>query len=285
MGGGTGRAGNPFFSFGFFGLQPVRGGETRPEQQRHRTNLEALRSDRRTLPLQRKSSSYLKLLFFGGGFPPFSWCFWGIVRAPVGETLLVLARPSRIHCLAPAPPVRGIPALLRGLALPNLLLALCSPDFLLPPVPLTVIYVCKDLKCFSPSSSAHIRDATHWKGESRACSGQAAKASLCACLVTLCWTERCREGEKCGFFQRFSSSSSSWTRAGAAGKPHSHTLCSSGRVPTLPGCSSRGLQASASLMLGITWSSSPRAGNALPLPKGLGGSLFPFQASLGCVLP
>lgn len=55
--------------------------------------------------------------------------------------------------------------------------------------------------------------------------------------------------------------------------------------PDPPGCSSRGLQASASLMLGITWSSSPRAGNALPLPKGLGGSLFPFQTSLGCVLP
>lgn len=95
--------------------------------------------------------------------------------------------------------------------------------------------MCKDLKCFSPPSSAQIRDATHWKGESRARSARAARASLCGCLVTLCWTERCWGGKKHGFFQRFSSSSSSsssWTRAGAAVKPHSHTLCSSRRVPT-----------------------------------------------------
>jgi len=32
-----------------------------------------------------------------------------------------------------------------------------------PPLPLTIIYVCKDLKCFSPSCSVKIRDAMHWK--------------------------------------------------------------------------------------------------------------------------
>lgn len=38
-------------------------------------------------------------------------------------------------------------------------------------------------------------------------------------------------------------------------------------------------------MLRITWSSSPRAGNSLPLPRGPGDSLFPPQRSPGLVLP
>lgn len=47
--------------------------------------------------------------------------------------------------------------------------------------------------------------------------------------------------QKCGFCQRFSSSSSSWTRAGAAVKPHSHILCSSRCVLTPPRPLSLGL--------------------------------------------
>lgn len=122
----------------------------------------------------------MKLLF--GLFFPLLTCVLGWLFTPAGERMLVLRDvwPSWIHRLpisglAPkSPPPRwlsgevairemGITTLLWGLALPSLLLALCSPYLPPPPLPLTIIYVCKNLKCFSSLCSVKIRDAMHWK--------------------------------------------------------------------------------------------------------------------------
>lgn len=138
-----------------------------------------------------------------------------------------------------------------------------------PAAPLTVIYVCKDLK------SAFLLRALLKSGMPRTGRERArpapAQASLRARLVTLCWTQRCWGQGKVDFFfpavfllLLFLSDT-----CRSSCETSLPTFCV--HPDLTPGCSE------ASLMLGITWSSSPRAGNSLPLPKGPGDSLFPFS--------
>lgn len=68
------------------------------------------------------------------------------------------------------------------------------PISLLPPLPLTIIYVCKDLKCFSPLCS--VKSGMPCTGrETKVCSEQAEKHCSLVVLMPVCWTERGWVGE------------------------------------------------------------------------------------------
>lgn len=93
------------------------------------------------------------------------------------------------------------------------------------PLPLTIIYVCKDLKCFSPLCS--VKSGMPCTGrETKVCSEQAEKHCSLVVLCLFAGPRGAGGGGKRRFLCWLSpSSSSSWTHAEAAVKPHFHALC------------------------------------------------------------